>query len=260
MSVSIADTTPGVGNGTFLNMSFADLSLNEAVAAIDRASKLPTWSYVVTPNAANMARISGNDVALKSLYSRANLCLLDSRVIWLAARLSGLRPPRVVPGADLVERLFLKAITSQTSICIVGGSGQAAEVLRSRYEVGKILHINPSMGFWRQPDEVERVAAFVVAARANYTFLVVGSPGQEMLAARIAALGSGCGVGICAGASIDFLTGAQRRAPRLLQRLALEWAYRLCREPRRLAYRYFVESPKGILMVLRSAAGLSGGA
>ncbi len=58
---------------------------------------------------------------------------------------------------------------------------------------------------------------------------------------------------LCAGAAIDFLTGKQRRAPRILQRLALEWAYRLALEPRRLAHRYVIESPQGVLLVLRAA-------
>jgi len=51
----------------------------------------------------------------------------------------------------------------------------------------------------------------------------------------------------------DFITGEQKRAPRLLQRLALEWASRLALEPRRLAQRYFVESPRGIMLVLHHA-------
>jgi len=191
--------------------------------------------------------------ALRDIYEHAHLCFLDSRVISLAARLCGLRPPPVIPGADLVEQLFRHAITPATSICVVGGDNMVASRIRRVFNIGEIRHIEPSIGFWRNQDELDRTAAFVVRSQADYTFLVVGSPQQEILAARIAAMGGARGVGICAGASIDFITGRQRRAPLFMQRLALEWAYRFCMEPRRLANRYLVESPKGVFYVLRSA-------
>jgi N-acetylglucosaminyldiphosphoundecaprenol N-acetyl-beta-D-mannosaminyltransferase len=194
--------------------------------------------------------------SLRDIYEEAHLCFLDSRVISLAARLCGLRPPRVVPGADLVEQLFREAITPATSICVVGGGDSVATSIRTLSNVGKISHIEPPIGFWRNEAELDRTAAFIVTSQADYTFLAVGSPQQEILAARVAAMGGARGVGICAGASIDFITGKQRRAPRFLQRFALEWAYRFCMEPRRLAGRYLVESPKGVFFVLRGALRL----
>jgi len=192
--------------------------------------------------------------ALRDIYEEAYLCFLDSRVIALAARLCGLRPPQVIPGADLVEQLFREAITPATSICVVGGGSSVVARIKVFFNVGEIAHIEPSIGFWRDQEELDRTAAFVVTSQADFTFLVVGSPQQEILAARVAAMGGARGVGICAGASIDFITGKQRRAPRFMQRFALEWAYRFWMEPRRLASRYLVESPKGVLFVLRRAS------
>jgi N-acetylglucosaminyldiphosphoundecaprenol N-acetyl-beta-D-mannosaminyltransferase len=195
---------------------------------------------------------------LRNIYEDAHLCFLDSRVISLAARLCGLHPPQVIPGADLVEQLFRQAITPTTSICVVGGGRSVAAGIKSIFNVGEISHIEPSFGFCQNQDELDRTAAFIVASQADYTFLAVGSPQQEILAARVAAMGGARGVGICAGASIDFITGKQRRAPRLLQRLALEWAYRFWMEPRRLANRYLVESPQGVFFVLRRASSFRG--
>jgi exopolysaccharide biosynthesis WecB/TagA/CpsF family protein len=51
-------------------------------------------------------------------------------------------------------------------------------------------------------------------------------------------------VALCIGASIEFLSGARRRAPRWMQRAGLEWAFRLLSEPRRLWRRYIVEGPR----------------
>lgn len=236
----------------FAGLPFANLDMPGAVAAMARASKGAEWRYVVTPNACNLARC-GSDSVLRHLYEHSHLCFLDSRVIALAARLIGLRPPPVIPGADLVEQLFRHAITPATPICIVGGSLSAIAHIRDIFAIGPLHHINPPFGFWRHEEEVERAVAFIAASQADYTFLVVGSPGQELLAGRLAAMSGARGVGICAGASIDFIAGVQRRAPRLMQHLALEWSYRFCREPRRFAHRYLVESPRGVLLVLRHA-------
>jgi len=253
MSDAALQLNEAVNSAGFAGLSFADMDMAQAVAAMQFASRRQTWSYVVTPNAANLARLNAADGSLLRLYRNAHLCFLDSRVVFLAARLLGRHPPRVIPGADLVEQLFRHAITSETPICLVGGGDLVPARMRELFDVGVIHHINPRMGFWRDEAEIARTVAFIVASQADYTFLVVGSPGQEIVAAQVTQVGGARGVAICAGASIDFLTGAQRRAPRLLRSLALEWAYRFCKEPRRLAYRYLVESPQGVLFALRRA-------
>ena len=231
-------------------------TMPKALEAITRAAEGRHWTYAVTPNAAHFARLQARDPYLAAIYRDADFCFLDSRVIAFAARLIGLKPPPVIVGADLVEQLFSRVITPDSIVCIVGGSPESISRLKSRYRLFHIHHLCPPMGFWRVEAELARVARFVADCRAEYTFLCVGSPQQEILADKIAGIGGATGVGICAGASIDFLIGAQRRAPRLVQRLALEWAWRLIAEPRRLAHRYFVESPRGVVFALRSGSGL----
>ena len=241
------------GANRFLDLPFSFINLQQAVAHVRQASEAATWNYVVTPNAAHLARLSGGDSELRDIYERADLCLLDSRVVARVARLAGLKAPPVVTGADLVAELFARVVEPSSPICIVGGTPMMVQRLRDRYRVGEVAHFSPSNGFWRDQDEMTRVADFIVSAQANLTFLVVGSPQQEILADLVALRGGARGVGICAGAALEFLTDVRRRAPRALQRLSLEWAYRLCMEPRRMARRYLVESPDGILLVLREA-------
>ena len=236
----------------FLGLPFTSLAtIADAALVLKQASRSREWRYVVTPNAAHLARLSRSDQVLLRIYANASFCFLDSQVIRLVARAVGIRAPSVITGADLVEHLFRREITASTSICVIGGDDAAMAQLRGRFSFGKLDHLNPSAGFWHNEKELERIVRFIVASAADYTFLAVGSPQQEFLAACVAASGEGRGVGICAGASIDFLTGAQRRAPRFMRRAGLEWAYRLCSEPRRLAHRYLVESPTGVLLVLR---------
>jgi len=69
----------------------------------------------------------------------------------------------------------------------------------------------------------------------------------------LAARGIAVGTGLCVGASLQFLLGTERRAPILLQRAGLEWAWRLAQNPRRLWRRYLVDNPAILGLLWREA-------
>jgi UDP-N-acetyl-D-mannosaminuronic acid transferase (WecB/TagA/CpsF family) len=79
--------------------------------------------------------------------------------------------------------------------------------------------------------------------------LAIGSPQQEIIAQKLKGRGVARGLALCIGASIDFITGVERRAPLWMQQSGLEWLFRLAQNPRRLAKRYLVRGP-GIFMLL----------
>jgi len=112
-------------------------------------------------------------------------------------------------------------------------------------------HYDPPRGFEHDRAAMQEAVAFVVAHPARYVFLAVGSPRQEMLAAAIQATGQATGIGLCIGASLEFLAGAQPRAPMWMQGMRLEWLHRLSRDPRRLARRYLIDSPAIFPLLLR---------
>jgi hypothetical protein len=72
----------------------------------------------------------------------------------------------------------------------------------------------------------------------------VGCPQQEILANKLRARGIARGLTLCIGASIDFLTNVERRAPHWMQNAGMEWAFRLIQRPRQLAKRYLVRGPR----------------
>jgi hypothetical protein len=78
----------------------------------------------------------------------------------------------------------------------------------------------------------------------RFCFLAVGSPQQEILAQQLKARGVVRGLALCIGASINFLTGDERRAPVWMQRSGTEWLFRLLQAPRRMARRYLVRGPR----------------
>ena len=95
----------------------------------------------------------------------------------------------------------------------------------------------PSADFDPTGAEADEIIDYLEASNAKLCFLALGAPKQEVFAAyarkRLGAIGF-----VSIGAGLDFISGTQTRAPRLLRWLALEWAWRLALNPGRLAGRY----------------------
>ncbi len=97
----------------------------------------------------------------------------------------------------------------------------------------------PSFGFHAEHPKSSEIVEMFGAVRPNIVFIALGSPKQEIWAHAHQGV-SAAGVLVCVGAGFDYLAGRPRRAPKLVQRLCLEWLWRLAHEPRRLARRYVI--------------------
>jgi exopolysaccharide biosynthesis WecB/TagA/CpsF family protein len=210
------------------------------------------FGFVVTPNVDHMIRCH-EDEAYRSRYASADFALLDSRFAAQLLRLTkGLRLP-VCTGSDLTEGLFHRVIRPDDRIVLMGGSPKQAAQIAERFGLRDVRHHNPPMGFITHQEAVEECLAFIEASSPfRFCFLAVGSPQQELLAAVLRQRGIARGLALCIGASLNFLTGEERRAPPWMQRLSLEWLYRLAQDPRRLWVRYLVRGPR-IFRHLRTA-------
>ncbi len=204
----------------------------------DRAPTAP-FTYVVTINADHLVRLDRADTALRAIYDAAWLSLCDSRILRAGVARRGYQLS-VVTGSDLAQALFSHAISAQTRVSVIGSDAATIAALRARYGLQALFHHNPPMGFIKDDAAVDEAVAFVCAHPAQYVFLCVGSPQQEILAAKIAQSGQATGVGLCVGAAIAFVAGTSKRAPLWVQRAHIEWLHRLLLEPRRLWRRYLL--------------------
>ena len=98
------------------------------------------------------------------------------------------------------------------------------------------------------PSEEDAVAAEIAAAKPDILFVAMSSPRKEDFLARYRdCMGVPFVMGV--GGSIDVLAGLRRRAPKTMQRLGLEWLFRLVQEPRRLAMRYVTTNTQFVYLV-----------
>ncbi len=233
----------------FAGIDFDPLDTAAAAAWLARITPDTPFRYVVTPNVDHIVRLDAlgeqapDGRALWRAYRGAALVLCDSRVLARLARFYGVALP-VAPGSDLTVRLLAKVAQPGDRIAIIGGDAALLAGLQARFpRLALVQHI-PPMGMRDNPAALAAAAAFARDSAARFLLLAVGSPQQELLAALIAEASDATGCGLCIGASLDFITGRQRRAPRVVQRLGLEWAHRLASQPGRLWRRYLVDGPK----------------
>jgi len=160
-------------------------------------------------------------------------------------------PLKAVPGSDLTQQIFDNILTEDDDITVIGADAEIIKIIKSKYKVGKIYHHEPPMGLRKKPDAVAECAQFIKDHPSRYIFICVGSPQQEMVAKAAAELEGTVGLGLCVGASLDFLAGRTKRAPKWMQQARMEWLFRLMSEPKRLWRRYLIEGPK-IFMIWQS--------
>ena len=246
---------PGPAHAEFLGLPFSLLSQNEVIRLIVERSGAP-YRYVVTPNAYHVVSAYEAPTRLLPIYQNAWLSLCDSRIIRALAKLERRSLP-LVTGSDLVAALLADlnaGAGTPLRILVVGPPRGTQTALRAAYP-NVIFEVMPAPGALARNAELRLAVARACIKRPwDIALLCVGCPAQEMIARELAELGCKSGVALCVGASIDFLTGVRARAPRWLQRLSLEWAYRLAQEPGRLWRRYLVESPRILRIFLATRA------
>lgn len=228
---------------SFLGLDFQPMTTEAAVKAVSALGLLEApFGYVVTPNVDHMIRLHG-DASLRPLYEGAALLVNDSRILELLAGRDGLDFP-ASPGADIVARLFAAEIKPDDPVVVIGGDAVSVEAVKARFGLQNLHWHSPPMGLKENRQAIAQAAAFMAVHPARFHFLCLGSPQQEMVALAAKARGDVVGIGLCCGASLDFLSGRTVRAPEWMRNARLEWFHRLLSEPRRLIRRYLVDGPK----------------
>jgi N-acetylglucosaminyldiphosphoundecaprenol N-acetyl-beta-D-mannosaminyltransferase len=181
-----------------------------------------------------------HDAGLRQLLQSASLAIPDGMPLVWGARLLGVPLRERVAGADLVPALAGRAAQKGYSIFFFGGAegiaARAAAVLQAKNPGLKIAGVlSPPYA------PVENMGGPLLdeisSARPDILLVALGNPKQETwigLYGKQLAIPVMIGV----GGSFDFIAGHTRRAPLWMQRVGLEWVYRLMQEPRRLLRRY----------------------
>lgn len=229
------------------------LDMEEVVARCQRQIEAGEPAQHMAVNAAKVVAMH-RDENLRRIVNRCELITADGQAVVWAARVLGDRLPSRVAGIDLMTELLDLAERKGYGVFILGARAdvleRAVERLRRRHP--RLRIVGCRHGYFAEAQEPE-VVAQIRAARPDLLFVAISSPRKEYFLGRWGReLDVPFYMGV--GGAIDIVAGITRRAPRPLQRLGLEWAYRLAQEPRRLARRYLVTNSRFLELTLREAA------
>jgi N-acetylglucosaminyldiphosphoundecaprenol N-acetyl-beta-D-mannosaminyltransferase len=227
---------------------FDNVTMDEAVDFIDRKILEGGFHQVATANV-DFVMHAIRDKGLQDILCGCDLVVPDGMPIIWAARMMGTHLKERVAGVDLVPRLADLAARRGYGIYLLGASDRnselAADHLREMYPGLRIVgRHSPPVGSLEEMDH-EEILRRIERAEPEILLVALGNPKQEKwLAMHRDRLRVPVCVGV--GGTLDFLSGAARRAPGWMRSSGLEWLFRTCQEPRRLALRY-----------LNDAAGLA---
>ncbi len=213
----------------------------EAVAGICSAAQGRESFTVFTLNLDHLVKLR-QSASLRAAYRTARFITADGAPVARLASRNGVTVARTT-GADLVAPLAEEAAKRGLSIFLLGTTADVlAKAARSLAErTGQTLDIvgtfSPSRDFDAESAEADLVLDRVAQSGAHLCLIALGAPKQEILAARGVQKGIPAGF-VCIGAALDFIAGAQIRAPRVMQQNGLEWVWRMFTNPVRLSGRY----------------------
>lgn len=226
-----------------MNVPFDVVTMPQALDRIGGmvASRQP--HYLATANVDFVVQ-ARRDKELRNILEKAHLVVCDGTpLVWLSHLLRQPLPERVA-GSDLVPQLLAKAEREDLRVFFLGGEPDvlslAVSTVESRHPNLQIAgSFSPPFAPLDRMDH-EGICRQVREAKPDVLLVSFGCPKQEKWIARhYESLGVPVCIGV--GATIDFLAGAVRRAPRWMQVAGLEWTYRLIQEPRRLMKRYVTD-------------------
>ncbi len=227
-----------VVDGWAINLS----RLDDAVSAIADAAQAGESASVVTLNLDHLVKLRTSE-AFRRAYRAARFVTADGAPIVHLARAQGGDGIERTTGADLVLPLAEEAARRNLAVYLFGSSAEVLGKAGARLAANTDGRLSiagseaPAMGFDPASDAADAALDRIVASGARICFLALGAPKQELLAARAVERGLPV-VFVSIGAALDFLAGAQVRAPGIMRRHGLEWLWRLATNPRRLAARY----------------------
>ncbi len=195
--------------------------------------------------------------AFRAVLARADLLTPDGMpLVWLL-RLKGYKDQPRVYGPTLMLHVLEMAARESIPVGFYGSDEstlrQLVDRMQARFPALKVVYAYSPPFRPLTAEEDAQVCAEITASGARILFVGLGCPRQEvwMDAHRDKIKAVMLGV----GAAFDFHAGSKRQAPAWMQRLGLEWLFRLVQEPTRLARRYLVHNPRFIVLAMLDLLG-----
>lgn len=222
----------------FLGSPLDLLSMDETLALVKNAIVTRKRLQHVVVNVSKIVNMQ-SDERLRQDVLDSDLINVDGAGVAWGCKLLGLGRVERVAGIDLMERVVELCAQNNYRPYILGAKPEilekACENLIERYPGLKFAGVRN--GYFK-PDEEAKIVAEIASTGADCLFIAMPSPHKErFMKAHKDKLGVPFLMGV--GGSVDVFAGFVKRAPPWVQKIGMEWFYRMAQEPQRLFYRYF---------------------
>lgn len=232
-----------------LGTNIAVTNMAETVAYIEEHIDELRGKYICVSNV--HTTVTGYEEAdYRNIQNTAALALPDGKPLSLYSKKHGFPEAERVTGPDLMGELFAR--DNGLRHYFYGGKEETIQVLSE-----KLPREYPSLqisGMVSPPfrpltqEEDERELQKMNDAKADIIWIGLGAPKQERYMYEHRGKVNGVMIGV--GAGFDYYAGTIKRAPMWMQKLSLEWLYRLMQDPKRLFRRYFATNFKFLRLTM----------
>lgn len=232
---------------TFLGVRVDNVTMDETIQRIVAAIQSQAACNVVTVNPELVMAATKNS-QFRDIIKKSDIVTPDGVGLLIMGRLTGRQLKERVTGIDLCYRLAQEAADHNWSIYLLGAQPGIAQAAGD-----ELVRLNPDLRLAgtssSDPDDASAAAIIADIQSKNPTILLVayGSPTQELwIQKHRQQLGNLVTIGI--GGSFDFIAGQAKRAPRWIQKIGLEWLWRLAMQPKR--FKRMMALPKFAILSL----------
>ena len=232
-----------------LGITIDPLTMKETVDAVEQyvLKKHPLHLMGVNADKINQCH---EDEKIKKIVNESGIINADGASVVLASRFLGSPVPERVAGIDLMQNLLELSNKKGYSVYFFGAK---EEILQDMLKAFKQRYPDLDVVGYRNgyfsPEDEEKIQEDIKDKKPDFVFVGITSPKKEYIIQSFMDNGINA-VFMGVGGSFDVLSGYIKRAPLWMQKLNLEWLFRVANEPKRLFKRYFVGNVTFIKRVL----------
>lgn len=247
--LGFADTTLLSSRIELFGVPMDAMTMAQTIGEIDERLSAGIFTQHVVVNVAKVVQIQ-HDKELAAAVAACDIINIDGAGVVFGGRFLGKKIPERVAGIDLFENLLAYAEQAGRSVYLLGAMPDVIEntvrVIRRDYPKLRIAGHHHGY-FWK---EEAQVVEQIRQSGAEMLFVGIASPLKEQFINRWRSqLGVLFAMGV--GGSFDVVSGKILRAPLWMQRMGLEWLFRVLQEPRRLWRRYLITNTAFLKMLVR---------
>ena len=235
---------------TLLNTVIDVLSVQQTIELVKTYVDRKVPLHLMGVNADKINEVNDNP-RMAQIVNSCGVINADGASVVLASKFLGKPLPERVAGIDLMQSLVALSEQEGYSVYLLGAKQEIVEktaaVLQERHPALKLAGFRN--GYFKEADW-PGIAEEIKQKQPDMVFVGITSPLKEYLIEYLQDAGCDC-VFMGVGGSFDVISGAIPRAPVWMQKMNLEWLFRVMQEPKRLFKRYFVGNGRFIWAVFK---------